>query len=44
MIKQEIEYGRLDKDNDNEEEENPYQNIIRNEFDRTNIIRSQIEQ
>ena len=44
IIKQEIEDGRLDKDNiDNEEEVNPYQNIIINEFDRENIA-SQMEQ
>ena len=44
-IKQEIEDDRLDQDNtDNEEEVNPYQNIIVNEFDRENIITSQMEQ
>ena len=45
-IKQEIEDDRLDKDNiDNEEEVNPkYENIIINEFDRENIIASQMEQ
>ena len=30
--------------NDNEEEENPYQNIIINEFYRNDIITSQMEQ
>ena len=44
MIKQEIEDDRLDKDNDNEGEENPYQNIIINDFDRNNVIASQMEQ
>ena len=45
MIKQEIEDDRLNKDNmDNEEEVNPYQNVIINEFDRENIITSQMEQ
>ena len=44
MIKQEIEDDRLDKDIDNEGEENPYQNIIVNEFDRNNITAPQIEQ
>ena len=43
-IKQEIEDDRLGKDNDNKEEENPYQNVIINEFDRNNIITSQMEQ
>ena len=44
-IKQEIEDDRLEKDNiDNEEEVNPYQNIIINEFDKENIITSQMEQ
>ena len=35
MIKQEIEDDRLDKDNDNEEE-NWFWNMIINEFDRNN--------
>ena len=43
-FKQEIEDSRLDKDNNNEEEENSYQNIIINEFDRKNTIASQMEQ
>ena len=38
-VKQEIEDDRLNINNmDNEEEVNPYQNIIINEFDRENII------
>ena len=44
MNKQEIEDDRLDKDNDKEGEENPYWNILINEFDRTNIITLQMEQ
>ena len=44
-IKHGIEDDRLNKDNiDNEEEVNPYQNIIINEFDRKNTIASQMEQ
>ena len=43
-IKQEIEDDRLDKDNNNKEEEKAYQNIIVNEFDRENIITSQMKQ
>ena len=44
-IKQEIEDDRLDKDNtDSEEEVNPYQSTILDEFDRDNIIASQMEQ
>ena len=43
-IKEEIEEDTLYKDNDNEKEDNPYQNIIINEFDRYNITTSQIEQ
>ena len=44
-IKQEMEDDKLDKDNiDNEEKVNPYQNIIIDEFDRDNIITSQMEQ
>ena len=44
-IKQELENDRINKDNtDNEEEVKPYQNIIINEFDRENIIASQMEQ
>ena len=42
-IKQEIEDDRLDKGNNNEEE-NSYQNIIINEWDRDNIITSLMEQ
>ena len=43
--KQEIEDDKLNKDNiDNEEEVNPYSDIIINEFDREEIITSQIEQ
>ena len=45
IMKQEIEDDRLDKDNiDNKEEVNPYHNIIINEFDRENIIASQMGQ
>ena len=44
IIKQEIEDAILDKDNDNEREENQYQNIIINKYDRNNIIASQMEQ
>ena len=44
MIKQETEGDRIDENNDNEEEENPYQNIVINEFDRDNIITSQMKQ
>ena len=44
MIKQEIEDDRLDKDNSNKEEGNPYQNIIIHEFDRDTITALQIEQ
>ena len=44
MIKQEIKDDRLDKDSDYKGEENPYQNIIINEFDRNDINASQIEQ
>ena len=36
-IKQEIEEDRLDNNNDIEAE-NPYQNIIINDFDRINVI------
>ena len=44
-IKQEIDEDRLREcDIDNEEEINPYYNIITNEFDRGNIIASQMEQ
>ena len=43
-IKQEIKDDRLNKDNiDNEEEVNPYHNIIIHEFDREEIIASQME-
>ena len=35
---------RLDIDNNNEEEEKPYWNIIVNEFDTENINASQMEQ
>ena len=40
-IKEEIDDDRLDEDNNNEKEENPYQNIILNEFDWESIITSQ---
>ena len=44
-IKQEIENNGKNKNNiDNEEEVKPYQNISINEFDRENIIASQMEQ
>ena len=44
-FKQQIEDDKLNKGNtDNEKEVNPYQNIILNEFDRENIIASQMEQ
>ena len=40
-----MEDDRLNKGTiDNEEELNPYQNIIKNEFDRVDIITSQLEQ
>ena len=43
-IKHEIEEDKLNKnDVDNEEEVNPYCNIIINEFDRENVIVSQME-
>ena len=42
-INKEIQDDRSDKDNNNKEE-NPYQNIIVNEFDRENTIASQMEQ
>ena len=45
IIRQEIEDERLNKDDtDNKEEVNPYCNIIINEFDRENVIASQMEQ
>ena len=45
IVNIEIEDDRLDKDNiDNEDEVNPYQTIIIKEFDRENIITSQMEQ
>ena len=44
MIKQEIENDRLDKESDNEGEGNPYWNIIMNDFDRNNIIATEMEQ
>ena len=44
-IKQEREDDKLNKDNvDNEKEVNPYQNIIKNELDREDIIPLQMEQ
>ena len=44
MIKQEIEDDKLNKDNiDNDEEINPYQNIVIYEYDTENIITSQME-
>ena len=44
-MKQEIEENRLNKDDINKEEEvNPYCNIIINEFDKKNVIASQMEQ
>ena len=44
-IEQEIEDDKLNKDDiDNKEEANPYQNIITNDFDRENIMASQMEQ
>ena len=44
-IKQEIEEDRVNKDNiDSEEEVNLYYNMIINEFDRENVIASQMEQ
>ena len=44
-FKQEIEEGRLHTDNiDNEQEVNPYWNVIIHEFDREIIINSQMEQ
>ena len=43
-IKQEIEDDRLNNNNiDNEQEVNPYCSIIINEFDREDIIASQME-
>ena len=43
-IKQEIEDDKLNKDDiDNEEEANPYQNIIISDFNRENIVASQKE-
>ena len=43
--KQKLEDDRLDKDYiDNEEEVNPYKNIIINEFDEEDIIATQMEQ
>ena len=44
MIKQELEDDRLNKDNVDKEEENQYWKIIINDFDRNDIIISQIEQ
>ena len=41
-IEQEIEEDRLNK-NDNEGEVNPYRNIIRNDFNKENVIASQME-
>ena len=44
-IKQKIEDDKLNKsDIHNEEEANPYQNLIINDFDRKNIIASKMEQ
>ena len=43
-IKQEIEGDKLSKDNiDDDDEVNPYHNIIRNNIDRENIITSRME-
>ena len=44
-IKQEIEEDKLSKSNiDEEEEVNPYNNIVINNIDRENVITSQMEQ
>ena len=43
-IKQEIEEDRLNENYIYEEEMNPYHNMIINEFDRENVISSQMEQ
>ena len=42
--KQETEVDRLYNDNINEEKVKPYKNVIVNDFDRENIITSQMEQ
>ena len=45
VIKQEMEEEKLRKNNiDDEEEVNPYHNIIINNIDRENVITSQMEQ
>ena len=43
-IKQEIEEDKLSKDNVDDEEVNPYHNIIKNNIGRENVIISQMEQ
>ena len=43
-IKQKTEDDILDKNSDNKGEENPYQNIFMNDFDRSDIIATQMEQ
>ena len=44
MIKQEIEADKLDSDNLDEDEVNPYHDIITNKIEKENIIMSQRQQ
>ena len=44
IIKQEIEENKLSKDNIEDDEVNPYHNIIINNIDKENVITSQMEQ
>ena len=43
-IKQEIEEDRLSKDKIDDDETNPYHNLILNNIDKKNVIISQMEQ